>query len=138
MAAFGTEGCDFAEVFPGITANLLTLEGHFWVPGIRYVLAAKEPVFSLFSSQLNYILMCLLPGSSLCTPCVELMNSRELMYSCGVNVFQLTYSRELMYSCGACAATKRSIEYLLGRPSGVAAILVVGGAREALFYSTEK
>jgi len=80
VAAFGTEGCDFADVFPGIEAHLLTLEGHFWVPGIR----------------------------------------------------------ELMYSCGACAATKRSIEYLMGRPSGVAAILVVGGAREALFYSTEK
>ena len=46
--------------------------------------------------------------------------------------------REFIASNGTCAATKKGIEYLLGRPGGVAAVLVVGGAREALIYNSEK
>ncbi len=40
--------------------------------------------------------------------------------------------RELFICSGACAATKRGMESLLGRPGGVVSVLVVGGAPESL------
>ena len=42
------------------------------------------------------------------------------------------FFRELFSSSGACAATKRGMEALLGRPGGVLSVLVVGGAPESL------
>ncbi|XP_023320700.1 2-acylglycerol O-acyltransferase 1 [Eurytemora carolleeae] len=46
--------------------------------------------------------------------------------------------RELFASSGACAATKRGMESLLGRPGGVISVLVVGGAPESLNSDKEK
>ena len=74
FAAFATEGCDWAKVFPGVIPNLLTLEGFHQMPGFREILS--------FS--------------------------------------------------GTCAATSKSMDYLLSTPKGRAVILVVGGAREVL------
>jgi len=46
--------------------------------------------------------------------------------------------RELMYGGGCCAATKRGMEALLGKPGGVATVLVVGGAPESLNNDKDK
>ena len=59
------------------------------------------------------------------------MDSQEESDSCFA-------ARELCYLGGMCASTKKGIERLLGRPGGVAAVLVVGGAREALIHSSER
>jgi len=39
FCCFGTEGGEFAEVFPGMEPHLLTLEGQFWIPGYREMFA---------------------------------------------------------------------------------------------------
>jgi hypothetical protein len=48
------------------------------------------------------------------------------------NLTRLHLFRELFSSSGACAATKRGMEALLGKPGGVVSVLVVGGAPESL------
>lgn len=49
--------------------------------------------------------------------------------------FWLPGSRELISATGAVASTKRGIESVLSQPKGTAAVLIVGGASEALNYS---
>ena len=74
-AAFATEGCDWGQIFPGVTPSLLTLEGFHQMPGFREIISLS----------------------------------------------------------GICAATSKSMDYLLSTPQkGRAVILVVGGAREVL------
>eukprot|EP00093_Oithona_nana_P012500 12500.XXX_852786_853986_1 [CDS] Oithona nana genome sequencing. len=80
FAAFATEGCEWAKVFPGVVPNLLTLEGFHQMPGFREILS--------FS--------------------------------------------------GTCAATSKSMDYLLSKPKGRAVILVVGGAREVLCQDQDR
>jgi len=46
--------------------------------------------------------------------------------------------REMLLSNGCCAASRESIETLLRNPSGTAAVLVVGGAREVMYCDEDK
>ena len=46
--------------------------------------------------------------------------------------------REMVYGAGGCAATKRGMEALLGKPGGHATVLVVGGAPESLNSDKDK
>jgi len=38
IGAIGSEGAGFSDLFPGIQAKLITLEGSFWLPGMRELL----------------------------------------------------------------------------------------------------
>eukprot|EP00091_Calanus_sinicus_P021700 TRINITY_DN6546_c0_g1_i3.p1 TRINITY_DN6546_c0_g1~~TRINITY_DN6546_c0_g1_i3.p1 ORF type:complete len:201 (-),score=46.66 TRINITY_DN6546_c0_g1_i3:35-574(-) len=44
----------------------------------------------------------------------------------------------MVLGCGGCAATKRGMEALLGKPGGHATVLVVGGAPESLNSDKDK
>ena len=52
--------------------------------------------------------------------------------------FWVPFYRELISGGGCCAATKRGMEALLGKPGGIASVLVVGGAPESLNSDKDK
>ena len=52
--------------------------------------------------------------------------------------FWIPGNRELSLGAGCCAANKRGMEALLGQPGGMAAVLVPGGAPEALNSEKDK
>ncbi|KAG8237052.1 hypothetical protein J437_LFUL017186 [Ladona fulva] len=53
---FATEGTNFSKVFPGLIPHLLTLEGHYSIPGYRDFLLCSGSV-AASKDSLKYILM---------------------------------------------------------------------------------
>merc|ERR1712180_501884 len=71
VGAFGTEGADFQEIFPGITPKVLTLSVQFWFPlhrELAYCLggccASKRGMRSLLTSEEKGVATVLVPGGA--------------------------------------------------------------------------
>merc|ERR1712080_667608 len=71
VGAFGTEGADFKEIFPGITPKVLTLSVQFWFPlhrELAYCLggccASRRGIKNLLESEEKGVATVLVPGGA--------------------------------------------------------------------------
>jgi len=132
---FATEGNNVSQLFPGIVPHLLTLEGHYLFPFYREYLMcsgnlAKSKIIAPVIIEMTFaILLCRL---ALLTPNAFWKYEWQKVGEKSGKVFSLLSFLSIMFT-GSCSASKNSINYLLSRPEGGhACVVVVGGAPESL------